>query len=255
MDVEELRSLKGVRKVAMLTAYDYQMARIQDKAGIDVILVGDSLGMVVLGYRDTKQVTMDDMIRHTQAVARGTESALIVGDMPINSYNNVDDALENSTRLLDAGAHAVKLEGNRTEIIKALISSGIPVMGHLGLLPQTAEVMKVRGKKSEEAERILTDAVELDSLGVFSIVLECIPLKLAKRITEAVDALTIGIGAGIHCDGQVLVVNDMLGMNKEYNPKHSKIYVDLNTIIMNAVLNYVEEVKAGRFPIDKHSFH
>ena len=255
MDVEEFRSLKGVRKMTMLTAYDYQMARIQDKAGIDVILVGDSLGMVVLGYRDTKQVTMDDMIRHTQAVARGTESALIVGDMPINSYNNVDDALENSTRLLDAGAHAVKLEGNRTEIIKALISSGIPVMGHLGLLPQTAEVMKVRGKKSEEAERILTDAVELDSLGVFSIVLECIPLKLAKRITEAVDALTIGIGAGIHCDGQVLVVNDMLGMNKEYNPKHSKIYVDLNTIIMNAVLNYVEEVKAGRFPIDKHSFH
>jgi len=255
MDVEEFRSLKGVRKMTMLTAYDYQMARIQDKAGIDVILVGDSLGMVVLGYRDTKQVTMDDMIRHTQAVARGTESALIVGDMPINSYNNVDDALENSTRLLDAGAHAVKLEGNRTEIIKALISSGIPVMGHLGLLPQTAEVMKVRGKKSEEAERILTDAVELDSLGVFSIVLECIPLKLAKRITEAVDALTIGIGAGIHCDGQVLVVNDMLGMNKEYSPKHSKIYVDLNTIIMNAVLNYVEEVKDGRFPTDKHSFH
>jgi 3-methyl-2-oxobutanoate hydroxymethyltransferase len=255
MDVKELRSLKGVRKVAMLTAYDYQMARIQDKAGIDVILVGDSLGMVVLGYRDTKQVTMQDMIRHIQAVARGTESALIVGDMPINSYNNVDDALENATRLLEAGARAVKLEGNCTKIIKALISSGISVMGHLGLLPQTAEVMKVRGKKSEEAERILTDAVELDRLGVFSIVLECIPLKLAKRVTEAVDAITIGIGAGIHCDGQVLVVNDMLGMNKEYSPKHSKIYVDLNTIIMDAVLNYVEEVKAGRFPTDKHSFH
>jgi 3-methyl-2-oxobutanoate hydroxymethyltransferase len=255
MDVKELRSLKGVRKVAMLTAYDYQMARIQDKAGIDVILVGDSLGMVVLGYRDTKQVTMQDMIRHIQAVARGTESALIVGDMPINSYNNVDDALENATRLLEAGARAVKLEGNCTKIIKALISSGISVMGHLGLLPQTAEVMKVRGKKSEEAERILTDAVELDRLGVFSIVLECIPLKLAKRVTEAVDAITIGIGAGIHCDGQVLVVNDMLGMNKEYSPKHSKIYVDLNTIIMDAVLNYVEEVKAGRFPADKHSFH
>ena len=255
MDVEELRGLKGVRKVTMLTAYDHQMAGIQDKAGVDVILVGDSLGMVVLGFKDTKQVTMDDMIRHTQAVAHGTESALIVGDMPIDSYNDVDDALENARRLLDAGAHAVKLEGNCTEIIKALITSGVPVMGHLGLLPQTAEVMKVRGKKSEEAERILADAVELDRLGVFSIVLECIPLKLARRVTEAVGALTIGIGAGVHCDGQVLVVNDMLGMDKGYSPKHSKVYADLNTIITDAVLMYIEDVKAGRFPTDKQSFH
>lgn len=255
MEIDELRRLKGVRKVTVLTAYDYQTARIMDAAGIDMILVGDSLGMVVLGYEDTKQVTMEDMIRHTRAVARGVESAIIIGDLPIHSYDTVEDALTNAGKLMEAGAHAVKLEGYKPEAVKALIEDGIPVQGHLGLLPQTADVMKVRGKKRSEAERILAEARELDALGVFSLVLECIPLKLAKQVTEAVGTLTIGIGAGVHCDGQVLVVNDMLGMDEGYSPKHSKIFANLNDIIRDAVEGYIEEVKAGKFPTDRHSFH
>ena len=255
MEIDEVRRLKGVRKVTVLTAYDYQTAKIMDVAGIDIILVGDSLGMVVLGYEDTKQVTMEDMIRHTQAVARGVESAIIIGDLPIHSYETVEDALTNAGKLMEAGAHAVKLEGYKPDAVKALIEEGIPVQGHLGLLPQTADVMKVRGKKRSEAERILAEAREMDALGVFSLVLECIPLKLAKQVTEAVGTLTIGIGAGVHCDGQVLVVNDMLGMDEGYSPKHSKIFANLNDIIREAVERYIEEVKEGKFPTDRHSFH
>ena len=255
MEIDEVRRLKGVRKVTVLTAYDYQTAKIMDAAGIDIILVGDSLGMVVLGYEDTKQVTMEDMIRHIQAVARGVESAIIIGDLPIHSYETVEDALTNAGKLMEAGAHAVKLEGYKPDAVKALIEEGIPVQGHLGLLPQTADVMKVRGKKRSEAERILAEAREMDALGVFSLVLECIPLKLAKQVTEAVGTLTIGIGAGVHCDGQVLVVNDMLGMDEGYSPKHSKIFANLNDIIRDAVERYIEEVKEGKFPTDRHSFH
>jgi 3-methyl-2-oxobutanoate hydroxymethyltransferase len=255
MEIDEVRRLKGVRKATMLTAYDYQTAKIMDAAGIDMILVGDSLGMVVLGYEDTKQVTMEDMIRHTRAVARGVESAIIIGDLPIHSYDTVEDALTNSRRLVEAGAHAVKLEGYKPEAVRVLIQGGIPVQGHLGLLPQTADVMRVRGKKRSEAERILAEARELDALGVFSLVLECIPLKLAKQVTEAVGTLTIGIGAGVHCDGQVLVVNDMLGMDEGYSPKHSKIFANLNDIIRDAVERYIEEVKVGKFPTNRHSFH
>jgi 3-methyl-2-oxobutanoate hydroxymethyltransferase len=255
MEIDEVRRLKGVRKVTVLTAYDYQTAKIMDVAGIDIILVGDSLGMVVLGYEDTKQVTMEDMIRHTQAVARGVESAIIIGDLPIHSYETVEDALTNAGKLMEAGAHAIKLEGYKPDAVKALIEEGIPVQGHLGLLPQTADVMKVRGKKRSEAERILAEAREMDALGVFSLVLECIPLKLAKQVTEAVGTLTIGIGAGVHCDGQVLVVNDMLGMDEGYSPKHSKIFANLNDIIGEAVERYIEEVKEGKFPTDRHSFH
>ncbi len=255
MNVDEVRRLKGVRKIAVLTAYDYQTAKIIDVAGIDMILVGDSLGMVVLGYDDTKQVTMEDMIRHTQAVARGVESAIVVGDLPINSFDNVEDALANSRQLMEAGAHAVKLEGNKPEIVRALIEAGIPVQGHLGLLPQTAKRMKVRGKRRSEAERIRSDAMELDALGVFSLVLECIPMDLARRITEAVETPTIGIGAGVHCDGQVLVVNDMIGMDEGYSPRHANVYLDLNELIGKAVKNYIEDVKEERFPTDRHSFH
>jgi 3-methyl-2-oxobutanoate hydroxymethyltransferase len=255
MELEEIRRLKGVRKVTVLTAYDAQTAKIMEKSGIDMILVGDSLGMVVLGYKDTKQVTMEDMVRHTEAVARGAPHTHIIGDLPINSYNTVDDAISNAGRLLAAGAHSIKLEGNKPEVVRALVAEGIPVMGHLGLLPQTAEVMKVRGKKRSEAERILADARELEELGVFSVVLECIPLDLAKHVTEAINILTIGIGAGVHCDGQVLVVNDMLGMDEGYSPKHSKNYASLNDVIGEAVRGYIDEVKAGTFPKDKHSFH
>lgn len=255
MDIEQLRRLKGVRKVVMLTAYDYQMAKILDMAGLDMILVGDSLGMVVLGYEGTRQVTMADMIRHTEAVARGAESAIIVGDMPIGTYGIVGDALKNAQRFFDAGADAVKIEGNKPEIVEALISSGVPVMGHLGLLPQTAEEFKVRGKRREEADRIYADALELDGLGVFSIVLECVPIKLSKRITDAVGCLTIGIGAGATCDGQVLIVNDLLGMDEGFNPKHVKRYANLSEAIREAVLRFMEEVKNGEFPDDAHSFH
>jgi 3-methyl-2-oxobutanoate hydroxymethyltransferase len=255
MELEEIRRLKGVRKVTVLTAYDAQTAKIMDTAGVDMILVGDSLGMVVLGYEDTKQVTMEDMVRHTEAVARGAPHTHIIGDLPINSYDTVEDALRNAGRLFEAGAHSVKLEGNRVEVVRALVAAGIPVMGHLGLLPQTAEVMKVRGKKRSEAERILEDARELEGLGVFSVVLECIPLDLARQVTEAVGVLTIGIGAGVHCDGQVLVVNDMLGMDEGYSPKHSKNYANLNEVIGEAVRAYIDDVKTGKFPTDKHSFH
>lgn len=255
MDVEELKRLKGVRKIAILTAYDYQMAKILDATGVDVILVGDSLGMVVLGYPDTKSVTMEDMLRHTAAVARGAESALVVSDMPINSYNHPRDALKNAERLIDAGAGAVKLEGYNPKVIDALVSSGIPVMGHLGLLPQTAEAFKVRGKSSEEAERIRSEAEALDRHSVFSIVLESIPLGLAKTITESVSAVTIGIGAGVHCDGQVLVVNDLLGMDLSFNPKHVKRYACLAETVSEAVARFIKEVRAGEFPDDEHSFH
>ena len=239
----------------MLTAYDYQMAKILDTVGVDILLVGDSLGMVVLGYDDTKEVAMNDMVRHTEAVARGTESALIVSDMPISTYDTVGAALENAQRLIDAGADAVKLEGNKPDVVEALISSGIPVMSHVGLLPQTAERFRVKGKKRSEAEHIYADSLELDRLGVFSIVLECIPMGLAKRITEAVGSLTIGIGAGVHCDGQVLVLNDMLGMEEGFKPKHVKRYAHLSETIKDAVLKYVEDVQSKRFPDDAHSFH
>ena len=255
MDVEGLKRLKGIRKVAMLTAYDYQMAKILDAAGVDVILVGDSLGMVVLGYSDTKSVTMEDMVRHTGAVARGTKSALVVSDMPIDTYNNAEDAVKNAGRLIRVGADAVKLEGYNPEVIDALTSSGIPVMGHVGLLPQTAERYMVRGKSREEAERIMSDAAALDRHGVFSMVLESIPLGLARLVTESVGAVTIGIGAGIHCDGQVLVINDMLGMDTGFKPKHVKRYACLGEAIREAANKFIEDVRNGRFPDDAHSFH
>jgi len=255
MNVDDLKKRKGGQKVTMLTAYDYQMAGILDEAGIDTILVGDSLGNVVLGYEGTRQVTMDDMVRHIQAVARGSERAHIVGDMPIASYDTPSDALSNAKRLVDAGADSVKLEGLKPDIIRAILSSGIPVVGHLGLLPQTAEDLKVRGKTGDEAERILRDAVELDQLGVYAIVLECIPLMLAKKITESVKALTIGIGAGPHCDGQVLVINDMLGMTPGHRPRHVKRYADLRKVVGDAAQRYIDEVKSGAFPDDEHSFH
>ncbi|MCK4318585.1 3-methyl-2-oxobutanoate hydroxymethyltransferase [Candidatus Bathyarchaeota archaeon] len=255
MKIEQLRNLKSKKKVTMLTAYDYRTAEIMDQAGIDMILVGDSLGMVVLGYDDTRHVSMEDMVRHIGAVARGTKRAIIVGDMPIDTYNTADDALLNARRLIEAGAIAVKFEGNKPEVVKAIISSGIPVMGHLGLLPQTAEKLKVQGKTETEANRILCEAKQLDSLGVFSIVLECVPMNLARQISESIQALTIGIGAGPYCDGQVLVVNDMLGLDPEFKPKHVKQYANLSEGIQTAVKNYIKDVEEGKFPSEKHSFH
>jgi len=253
MKAEELKRLKGVRKVTMLSAYDYQTAMILDKAGIDIILVGDSLGVVVLGYEDTKQVTMADMTRHVGAVARGAKSAHVVGDMPIASYDNVDDALRNAQTLLDVGADSVKLEGLNRSVIEALTSSGVPVMGHLGLQPQTAEKIKVKGKKVDEAERIYSEAKTLGSLGAYSMVLECVPSKLAEKVTGGVEAITLGIGAGPRCDGQVLIINDMLGMKEGLKFKHVKLYANLSQVISDAVTRYIEDVETGRFPGEEHA--
>jgi 3-methyl-2-oxobutanoate hydroxymethyltransferase len=255
MKLEEFRREGKKRKIVMLTAYDYQMAKILDEIGVDIILVGDSLGMVVLGYKDTKSVTMEEMIHHTKAVARGAKKTPIIGDMPINSYNTIKDALNNAKRFLEAGAHGVKIEGNKPEIIKALLDEGIPVMGHVGLLPQFADKYQVKGKEKEEAEKIFQDALAVDNLGVFSIVLECIPQSLAKRITETVKAPTIGIGAGKYCDGQVLVINDMLGFDESFSPKFLKRYANLNRIIKEAVLKFKEEVLNGEYPDEEHSYH
>ncbi len=243
------------KKIVMLTAYDYQMARILDETGIDLILVGDSLGMTVLGYSNTKTVTMEDMIHHVRAVARGAKKTPIIGDMPINSCNKVEDAVENAKRFLEAGAHGVKIEGNRPEIAEALLNEGIPVMGHVGLLPQTAERYRLRGKEKVEAEQIFRDAVELDKIGVFAIVLECIPESLAKRITATVEASTIGIGAGKYCDGQVLVINDMLGFDESFSPKYLKRYASLGREIKSAVTKFRDEVLNEAYPDEEHTYH
>lgn len=252
---EKIRQKKDKEKIIMLTAYDYQIAKILDEMSIDLILVGDSLGMVVQGHNNTKSVTMMDMIYHTKAVARGAKNTPIIGDMPINSCNTIEDGLRNAEQFLEAGAHGVKIEGNRVGVIRALIDVGIPVMGHVGMLPQMAETYRVKGKKPEEAEEIFRGALELDRLGVFSIVLECIPESLAKKITSAVKAPTIGIGAGKYCDGQVLVINDMLGLDENFRPKYVKRYADLNKVIKDAVSKFMEEVSAGKYPDSEHTYH
>jgi len=252
---EKIRQQKGKKRIVMLTAYDFQTAKILDGVGIDLILVGDSLGMVVQGFADTKSVTMKDMIYHTRAVSRGARNTPIIGDMPIKSYDTPKDSLKNAKEFLDAGAHGVKIEGNKSDVVKTLVEAGIPVMGHVGMLPQTSESYKVKGKTSEEAEKILIDAEELDALGVFSIVLECVPESLAKEITEHVRAPTIGIGAGKYCDGQVLVINDMLGLNGDFKPKFVKKYADLNAVVKKAAARFKEEVLAGEYPDNEHTYH
>lgn len=251
---QEIQALKNKRKIVMLTGYDFQTAKLLEKAGVDLILVGDSLGMVVLGYQDTKSVTLEEMLHHVKAVARGAPQTLIVGDMPINSYQTSEQALENAQKFIEAGAQAVKIEGLRPEIIKTLTENNIPVQGHLGLLPQTAEKYCLQGKTNAEAERIFQEALEIDKLGVFSLVLECIPQALAKKITETVRTPTIGIGAGKYCDGQVLVINDLLGLDISFNPKFVKRYANLHENILSAVKAFQQDVSQGKFPEEKHSF-
>jgi 3-methyl-2-oxobutanoate hydroxymethyltransferase len=252
---ETIKRKKGTEKITMLTAYDFQMAKILDETGIDLILVGDSSGMVVQGNKDTKSVTMADMIFHVKAVARGVSNTPIIADMPIDSCNNVENCLRNAKRFLEVGADGVKIEGNRTDAITALTKEGIAVMGHVGMLPQMAEAYHVKGKKPEEAQQILRDAQELDGLGVFSIVLECIPENLAKKITESVKVPTIGIGAGKNCDGQVLVINDMLGFDESFKPKYVKTYANLNSTIKDAVAKFIHEVETGVYPDEEHTYH
>ena len=248
-------------KITMLTAYDYSTAKLVDEAGIPLILVGDSLGMVVLGYESTIPVTMEEMLHHTKAVVRGTKQAMIIGDMPFMTYHiSVDDALYNAARFIqEGGAQAVKLEGgvNVAEKVSRIVECGIPVMGHIGLTPQSIHQFggfKVQGKTPEAAARLLEDARALEEAGAFAIVLETIPAQLAKIITQKIAIPTIGIGAGIDCDGQVQIINDILGSFTEFVPKHTKQYTKLTDIISKAVTEYHNEVKAGSFPTEKQSF-
>jgi len=259
--VHELRAMKERgEKIAMLTAYDYPTAKILDAAGVPVILVGDSLGMVVLGYDSTIPVTMAEMLHHTKAVVRGTERAIVVGDMPFMSYQtSVEDALRNAGRFLqEAGATAVKLEGGApmAETVRRLVAVGIPVMGHLGLTPQSLHQLggyKVQGKTPAAAVKLLNDAAALQEAGVFAIVLEGIPAPLGKLVTEKLAVPTIGIGAGPHCDGQVQVIHDLLGLCTGFVPKHAKQYAHLSEEIRDAVARYIEEVKSGGFPTARES--
>lgn len=247
--------------ITMLTAYDYPTARWVEEAGIDMILVGDSLGMVVLGYESTIPVTIEDMIHHTKAVRRGAPNTFVVADMPFMSYPTIDLALHNAGRLIqEGGADAVKLEGGEyfAPLIKALIQSGIPVVGHIGLTPQTATQLggfKVQGKSLESAKKLVQDALALDEAGILALTLEAIPAELAKRISQEINAPTIGIGAGRGCDGQVLVIHDMLGMFDRFKPKFVKLYGDIKSQAVTGVKTYIDEVKKGEFPNDKlHTF-
>lgn len=249
------------KKLSMVTAYDYSMAKLVDEGGIDGILVGDSLGMVTLGYENTLAVTIDDMIHHTKAVSRGANNALVVADMPFLSYHiSIEESIKNAGRLIKEGnAHAVKLEGGRDVIdkVEGIVKAQIPVMGHIGLTPQSINMFggfKVQGKTIEQIQNLIDDAKCLEEAGVFAIVLECIPEKISKIITESVSIPTIGIGAGKYCDGQILVINDMLGMYSDFTPKFVKQYKNLKEDINEAINNYIKDIKTGAFPEEKHSF-
>jgi len=248
-------------KLTMLTAYDYSMASLMDGSGINSLLVGDSLGMVCLGYKDTLSVTMEDMLHHTKAVSRGAKNALVVADMPFMSYQaSIYDAVKNAGRFIqEAGAQAIKLEGGASvyEQVKAIVNAQIPVMGHLGLTPQSVNMFggfKVQGKGIEAAKKIIEDAVMLEQAGAFSIVLECIPEELARVITEKVSIPTIGIGAGKYCDGQVLVYQDMLNMFSGFKPKFVKTYAYIGNIMKDSFSKYISDVQSGSFPSKEHTF-
>ncbi len=260
--VPEIKARKNSNNpITMLTAYDYPWALLIDQGGIDIILVGDSLGMVVLGYPDTVSVTMDEMIHHTKAVTRVVKNALVVGDMPFGSYNvSSDKAISNANRMVKEGrADCVKLEGGTSmaPIIEAIVNAGIPVQGHIGLTPQTASALggfKVQGKSAEAAGILLDDAKALEAAGCFSLVLEAIPSPIARLITESISIPTIGIGAGVHCDGQVLVTHDMVGLFDRFTPKFVKQYAKISSVIAQAIESYKTEVAEKKFPEEKHSF-
>ena len=261
VSVRDLRAWKSEgRRFAMLTAYDYPTAKILDEAGIPVLLVGDTLAEVVLGYDTTLPVTMDAMIHHCQAVSRGAKNAHVVGDMPFLSYQvSIEDGLRNAGRYLkEGGAQSVKFEGPHPELAEALSSRGIPVMGHLGLTPQSVHAMggyRVQGRTDAAALKLLNDAVELEQAGAFALVLEGVPMHLAREITEKLAIPTIGIGAGPHCDGQVLVVNDLLGLSDRTPPKFVKRYANVHEQMLEAATTFRREVEEGAFPDDEHSYH
>jgi 3-methyl-2-oxobutanoate hydroxymethyltransferase len=262
VSINQIKEMKQKgEKISMLTAYDYITARIVDEAGIPLILVGDTLGQVILGYESTIPVTMADMLHHAKVVVRGTKKAMVIGDMPFMTYTiSTEDALRNATRFLqEAGVQAVKLEGGVTvaEKVQRIVSCGIPVMGHIGLTPQSIHQFgghKIQGKTPEVAARLLEDAKALEKAGAFAIVLETVPAPLAALITKKVSVPTIGIGAGINCDGQVQVITDILGSTVGYIPKHAKQYAKLSDIMSGAVAAYYEEVKSGEFPTEAQSF-
>jgi len=259
--IGQVREMKEKGKIIpMLTAYDYATAKMIDEAGVPLVLVGDSLGMVVLGYESTIPVTIEEMLHHTKAVVRGTKRALVVGDMPFMTYHaSIGEALHNAGRFIqEAGAQAVKLEGGEAmaEVVHRVVQCGIPVMGHIGLTPQSVHQLsgfKVQGKTPEAAVRLVKDARALADAGVFSIVLEAIPTELARVITQKVSVPTIGIGAGPYCDGQVQVISDILGLFTDFVPKHAKQYTRLADLIRKAVAEYVDEVEKGSFPTEKQS--
>lgn len=251
---------KGDR-ITMLTAYDYSTAKLMDESGINCILVGDSLGMVMLGYDSTLPVTMEDMLHHTKAVTRGAKNAMVIADMPFMSYQtSVYDAVKNAGRLIqEGGAYAVKLEGGAAvcDRIEAIVKASIPVVAHLGLTPQSVNAFggfKVQGKDEARARELIEDAKKIEAAGAFMVVLECVPAKLAEIITKELSIPTIGIGAGAGCDGQVLVYQDMLGMFSDFTPKFVKKYADIGEMMKNAFSSYINEVKNGTFPEKSHTF-
>jgi 3-methyl-2-oxobutanoate hydroxymethyltransferase len=249
------------RKITMITAYSYPQALIAEEAGIDIILVGDSLGMVELGYRDTIPVTMEEMLAHTRPVVRAAKRAHVVGDLPFMSYNvSLEQALTNAGVLYkDGGADSIKLEGGQemAGTVAAIVKAGMPVFGHIGLTPQTAALLggfKVQGKSIDQARKVFDDAVALQEAGAFALILEAIPRELAALITERVKIPTVGIGAGLQCDGQVLVLHDMVGLFRRFTPKFVKVYADVYTPQLEAVKSYIADVQSKRFPADEHSF-
>ena len=255
--VPKIKALKGERKMTCLTAYDTLSARYADEAGIPLILVGDSLAMTVLGYETTLPVTMDEMVHHTVAVSRGVQNGLVVADMPFMSYQGTTEhAMENAGRFIkEAGADAVKVEGGaiRVELVEKLVANGIPVLGHIGLTPQSVKEMggfKMQGKTNEAAQQLLDDATALEQAGAFALVLECVPPELAQKITTSVKIPTIGIGAGPHCDGQILVFTDVLGMGQGHVPGFVKKFADLKPQIQQALSAYKTDVEQGDFPVE-----
>ncbi|MFC1935408.1 3-methyl-2-oxobutanoate hydroxymethyltransferase [Chloroflexota bacterium] len=260
--INQIKEMKRKgQRIPMLTAYDYPTAKLLDEAGIPLILVGDSLGQVVLGYDSTVSVTMEEMLHHTRAVVRGAHQALIVGDMPFMSYQpDIPTAIRNAGRFLqEAGAQTVKLEGGETvaETVRSIVQCGIPVMGHIGLTPQSANQLggyRVQGKTPEAAAKLIRDAHAMEDAGAFAIVLECVPVPLSRIITQRLSIPTIGIGAGVHCDGQVQVLPDMMGLFTDYVPRHAKRYATLAETLKEAVTCYIREVQEEKFPTEKESF-
>ncbi len=256
LDVQKMKA-RGER-IPMVTAYDYTSAQIADRAGVPLLLVGDSLGMVVLGHSSTVPVTLDEMVHHIRAVVRGSERALVIGDLPFLTYTNVDEAIAATRRVIqEAGAQAVKLEGGVAvaPIVARLVELGVPVMGHIGFTPQSVHQIgtRVQGRSAEQAARLIEDALALEAAGAFAIVLELLPAPLAREITGRLRIPTIGIGAGVDCDGQVQVWHDLLGLYSDFVPRHAKRYASLAETIGAALASYVAEVRAGTFPTAEHS--